>query len=188
MRFYSVPDGEYVRDLFSLLQAANPNTSLPSDLSGMEDEIQALGVVPVQEVAPPAAGDGQVVEPVAPALVGGQWQEQWQVRAMTAAEYAAWVAALQARLTDALNQHLDAVARQRRYDNRFTCSLRAGFTGPFQAEGLAFAAWMDVCNLTAYQIMAEVKAGLRPIPTEEELVAEMPTIQWPPSPVPEGAL
>ncbi|WP_220815687.1 hypothetical protein [Pseudomonas paralcaligenes] len=92
------------------------------------------------------------------------------------------------RLTAVLNGHLDAVAGERRYDNRFTCALRAGFEGPFQAEGEVFAAWMDACNLTAYQVMAECRAGLRQIPSDAELIAELPVINWPPSPIPEGAV
>lgn len=95
---------------------------------------------------------------------------------------------LQNQLTAALNRHLDSVAGQRRYDDRFTCSLRAGFPGPFQEEGTVFAAWMDACNLVAYTILAECKGGLRPVPTEEELVEALPLIEWPPSPIPEGAL
>lgn len=102
-------------------------------------------------------------------------------------EPAQFAAQMQHRLTESLNLHLNAVAGQRRYDDRFTCSLRAGYSGPFQAEGQAFAAWMDACNMAAYQILAEVKQGLRPIPTESQLIAEMPLIVWPPSPVPEGA-
>ncbi|MDH1442072.1 hypothetical protein N5O88_05560 [Pseudomonas sp. GD03721] len=90
-------------------------------------------------------------------------------------------------LTAVLNHHLDAVAGERRYDSRFTCSLRAGFPGPFQEEGQVFAAWMDACNMAAYQLMAEVKAGSRKVPTEAELIAAMPVIEWPPSPIPAGA-
>jgi hypothetical protein len=90
-------------------------------------------------------------------------------------------------LVQVLNEHLDSVAGQRRYDSRFTCALRAGFPGPFQAEGLAFAAWMDQCNMTGYTIMQEVKLGQRPVPSAAELIAAMPTIEWPPSPIPEGA-
>ena len=90
-------------------------------------------------------------------------------------------------LTSALNRHLDAVAGQRRYDSRFTCSLRAGFPGPFQEEGQVFAVWMDACNMAAYQLMAEVKAGRAPVPTDAELIAAMPKIEWPPSPIPAGA-
>ncbi|MGK9047952.1 hypothetical protein KXR63_11360 [Stutzerimonas chloritidismutans] len=94
---------------------------------------------------------------------------------------------IERNLTAALNRHLDAVAGQRRYDTRFTCSLRAGFPGPFQEEGQVFAAWMDACNMAAYQLMADVKAGSRKVPTEAELIAAMPVIEWPPSPIPAGA-
>lgn len=97
-------------------------------------------------------------------------------------------AALESSLTDALNEHLNAVAGQRRYDNRFTCSLRAGYSGAFQAEGQAFAAWMDACNMAAYGIMAQCKLGLRPVPTESELIEEMPVMVWPPSPIPPDAV
>lgn len=100
----------------------------------------------------------------------------------------AMLAAIQARLTTALNNHLDSVAGQRRYDDRFTCSLRAGYPGPFQVEGQTFAAWMDACNMTAYGIMAQCKLGLRQIPTEAELIALMPAIVWPPSPIPPDAV
>lgn len=109
--------------------------------------------------------------------------------ALAAYDHAAQVgAALEISLITVLNNHLDSVAGQRRYDNRFTCSLRAGYIGPFQAEGAAFAAWMDQCNLVGYTIMAEVKASLRQVPTPEELIAAMPVIVWPASPIPEGAV
>lgn len=94
---------------------------------------------------------------------------------------------IETKLTAVLNRHLDSVAGQRRYDNRFTCALRAGFPGPFQEEGQVFAAWMDACNMAAYQLMAEVKAGSRPIPSEAELIAALPVIEWPASPIPAGA-
>ncbi|HAQ86501.1 MAG TPA: hypothetical protein DCR78_08675 [Pseudomonas sp.] len=97
-------------------------------------------------------------------------------------------ARIETDLTQLLNSHLDAVAGQRRYDSRFTCSLRAGFTGPFQTEGLVFSAWMDECNMIAYAHMAKVKAGLAPIPAKEDLIALLPVIEWPPSPIPEGAV
>ena len=82
-------------------------------------------------------------------------------------------------LVAALDRHYDSVAQGRRYYDRYTCAVRAGYTGPFQAEGLAFATWMDTCNALGYQIMAEVKAGTRPIPSVEELLAAMPAMVWP---------
>jgi chromosome segregation ATPase len=104
---------------------------------------------------------------------------------MTPEEVAAYEAAqaTQALIdsyTRALEAHYDATAQQRRYDNRYTCTVRAGYAGPFQAEGLAFAQWMDACNATAYQIMAAVQAGQRAMPASPAaLVAEMPAIAWP---------
>ena len=80
----------------------------------------------------------------------------------------------------ALVAHLDATARQRRYDNRVTCALRAGYPGAFQAEGIAFAGWMDQCNALAYQLLAEVVAGTRPLPSSPQaLIDLMPAMVWP---------
>ena len=84
-----------------------------------------------------------------------------------------------AELTQVIEAHYDAIAQTKRYDNRFTCALRAGYTGPFQAEGVAFAQWMDTCNAYGYQVMADCLAALRPVPTEAELIAELPPIVWP---------
>ena len=80
----------------------------------------------------------------------------------------------------ALVAHLDATARERRYDNRVTCALRAGYPGPFQAEGITFAAWMDQCNALAYQLLTEVAAGTRPMPdSPQALIDLMPAMEWP---------
>jgi hypothetical protein len=80
----------------------------------------------------------------------------------------------------ALTAHLDATAQARRYDNRITCMVRAGFPGPFQAEGVAFATWCDTCNSVAYELMAEVQAGVRPLPeTTQALIDMLPVMEWP---------
>ena len=80
----------------------------------------------------------------------------------------------------ALVAHLDATARERRYDSRVTCALRAGYSGPFQAEGIAFASWMDQCNALAYQLLAEIIAGTRPMPSSPQTMIDlMPAMVWP---------
>ena len=81
-------------------------------------------------------------------------------------------------LTKALEDFYDLKAKERRYDSRYTCSLRAGYVGPFQAEGIAFATWMDSCNAYAYQVMSDVLAGDRDVPSAEELIAALPTLAW----------
>lgn len=86
---------------------------------------------------------------------------------------------LQAQYIAALDAHIDAKARARGYDSRVTCALRAGYPGPFQAEGQAFAQWMDACYATGQQALAAVLAGQRPMPTTEAFFDELPPMVWP---------
>jgi hypothetical protein len=87
---------------------------------------------------------------------------------------------MQQAIVDAMSALFDATAQARRYDNRITCALRAGYEGPFRAEGLAFATWMDACNALGYTMLAEVQAGARPMPaTVEEALALLPPMVWP---------
>jgi hypothetical protein len=73
-----------------------------------------------------------------------------------------------------LDKHLDAVAKLQRYDNRFTFALRAGYPGPFQEEGVKFAAWMDQCNASAYRLLADVQNGDRQMPSVGDFIAALP--------------
>lgn len=80
----------------------------------------------------------------------------------------------------ALTAHLDNTAKQKRYDNRITCMVRAGFVGPFQAEGQAFATWCDTCNIIAYQMLAAVQAGTAPMPeSPQAFIDTLPVMFWP---------
>lgn len=80
----------------------------------------------------------------------------------------------------ALTAHLDNTAKQKRYDNRITCMVRAGFVGPFQAEGLAFATWCDSVNALAYAMLAAVQAGAAPMPESPQAFIEtLPAMVWP---------
>lgn len=84
-----------------------------------------------------------------------------------------------AKLELFLDSHLDAVAQEKRYANRIACAVRAGYPGPFQAEGVAFATWMDRCNSFAYEYLAQVKAGQKSLPsTPQELIDLLPPMRW----------
>lgn len=74
----------------------------------------------------------------------------------------------------ALDAHLNAVAQSHRYDDRKTFALRAGYPGPYQAEGIAFAVWMDTCNVQAYGMLQSVLDGGKPMPTINEMIAALP--------------
>lgn len=74
----------------------------------------------------------------------------------------------------ALDAHMDGVAKANRYDNRFTFALRAGYEGPYKAEGVAFAQWMDTCNVEAFALLNDVLAGKADLPTVEAFIAGLP--------------
>lgn len=81
----------------------------------------------------------------------------------------------------ALDNHLDSVARQYRYKDRFSFALRAGFEGPYQAEGIAFAQWMDGCNVQALGLLNDVIAGTEELPEIEDFIAMLPVFVAPSS-------
>jgi len=79
----------------------------------------------------------------------------------------------------AVNAHMNAAAGAKRYDSIHTAALRAGWPGPFHAEGLAFATWMDEVNAKCYEVLAQFEAGQIDEPTWEELLAMLPALQLP---------
>jgi hypothetical protein len=81
---------------------------------------------------------------------------------------------LKRRLVEAVQRTLDSEARTKGYDNIVSACSYAAAANPFQAEGLAFLAWRSSVWAYCYQVLADVEAGIRPIPTEAELISELP--------------
>jgi hypothetical protein len=79
----------------------------------------------------------------------------------------------------AIDAYIDSVAQAKGWDTRHTCTLRTGYTNPWQAEAIAFGQWMDSCYLYCQGVEADVLAGTRTIPTIEELISELPAMVWP---------
>lgn len=75
--------------------------------------------------------------------------------------------------------HLDAAAKARRYDSIQSAALRAAFAGPFHAEGVAYANWMDTCNALGYQIMSEIEQGIRAPLSVDDYIALLPPLVLP---------
>lgn len=86
-------------------------------------------------------------------------------------------AEIQIQLTDAVQRVLDAKAQELNYDNCLSvCSYIDTGVAKFDAEGKAFRAWRSAVWAKGYEILAQVQSGERTIPSEEELIAELPEL------------
>ena len=86
---------------------------------------------------------------------------------------------IQQRLINAVQFHLDKTAQTRNYDGILSlCSYATSTNTQFKTEGQAGVQWRDDCWAHCYQVMADVQAQTRTIPTPAELVAELPAMTW----------
>ena len=83
----------------------------------------------------------------------------------------------QKQLTAAVQRVLDKKAQELLYDNCLSvCSYIDTGVSKFDAEGKAFRAWRSQVWAKGYEILAEVQEGKREIPSQEELLAELPEL------------
>lgn len=74
---------------------------------------------------------------------------------------------------------MDKTVQEREYDGVHTACLYVNSPiEKFQKEGQACLEWMSAVWVKCYEIQDEVLAGTREIPTEEELIAELPVLEW----------
>lgn len=107
-------------------------------------------------------------------------EEIADIEARKAAAAAEQSARLIASYTDAVQARLDAFARARGYDSILSACTYATSTVPrFAADAARAVSLRDETWDTCYQILAEVEAGQRPVPTLAELIAELPALTWP---------
>lgn len=68
-----------------------------------------------------------------------------------------------------LQEHLDKVANSFGYDDIKTAAMRATYSGPYQAEGIKFAQWMDTCwNLLYTSNYKSIEEMLESLPVLEK--------------------
>lgn len=85
-----------------------------------------------------------------------------------------------AQYTAGVQKHLDDFAWTRNYDGILSAATYATSTVPkFKAEGQYAVEARDATWAKCYEILAAVEDGTRPMPTLEELIAELPVLTWP---------
>lgn len=77
--------------------------------------------------------------------------------------------------------HLDATAQSFNFDNIANAVTYAEEPAvpEFQAQGQALRAWRSLVWEKCYAIFDEAQAGARQIPTDQELIGELPALQLP---------
>ena len=144
------------------VRAANPASSIP-DGSDCGDFVYYLPTVPAYD------SRTQVAVEIAP--VNGV--QQWRIDP-------APVEQIVAAVTQAVQQRLDDFARTRAYDGILSAATYAASAVPkFAAEGQYAVQARDAAWAACYQIMADVQAGMRAMPSVDDVLAELPALEWP---------
>jgi hypothetical protein len=78
------------------------------------------------------------------------------------------------RLTNAVQAHMEDVARSKGYDNLMSACSYAAVANAFQAESQKFIEWRANCWMVCHHVLAEAEAGNIAVPSEQELVAMLP--------------
>ena len=83
-------------------------------------------------------------------------------------------------MKELVQAHIDQVAREMAYtDGLHAASYVASTIEAWAAEAQAFVAWRDSVWVAAISILYDCKSGLREIPSADDLLAELPAMEWP---------
>lgn len=86
---------------------------------------------------------------------------------------------VQAALTKAVQDYMDATVQARGYDGiAIACTYATSTDETFAHEGQCCVHWRDKVWRYCYNALDEVLAGERDIPTAEELISELPELVW----------
>lgn len=73
-----------------------------------------------------------------------------------------------------VQEHLDLTAQYHDYDDIKSARSYTGFANPFQEECLKLSTWSSDVWTSAITVMQDIKNGLEPFPTHEELIQKIP--------------
>jgi len=83
------------------------------------------------------------------------------------------------RLTSLIQSTLDEKAKERNYDSMLSlCTYATSLNDKFSSEGQAGVKWRDEVWAKGYVILADVESGQRTIPSDDELISELPLFTW----------
>lgn len=108
----------------------------------------------------------------------------WETVELTENEKMIYLDVLTTRYEDAIQNHLDSVARETKWDNMQSARACAGITligtetdieKAIHDDAVTLSRWYLKVWAYCYQELDKIKAGTREIPTVEAFIAELPT-------------
>ena len=85
-----------------------------------------------------------------------------------------------AHYTSGVQKYLDDFAKTHSYDSILSaCTYATSTVQKFAAEGQYAVEARDATWAKCYEILADVESGKRPMPSLEEIIAELPELEWP---------
>lgn len=164
------------------LQAKYPGASIPAQWSA--EFMAAEGIVTVVAVGQPSYN--KLTHKAVDALPAynaarSRWEQGFALEPLSAEEAAAAAQQLQDDIVAQTQARLDAFAGTRNYDGILSACTYATSTNPkFQAEGQYCVEARDATWARLYELLAEVEAGTRPVPSGyEDVGPELPVLAWP---------
>lgn len=163
------------------IRSENPSTSFPFPFQATDDYAVVL---PTE--CPPFDNTTHELNELPPVLVDGEYHQAWEVVALpteqVAANQAAKAQRIQSEIVSATQKRLDDFARTRNYDDILSLCTYATDTNPkFAAEGQYGIQSRSATWAAMYQIMGDVEAGTRPVPSGyADVEADLPALEWPP--------
>lgn len=173
-KLYALVENNEIRRINIQLPAVVGNTSIPAGSTGLS----AHGLYEIVGQAPEYDAATQRVTGPTYSFDGTQVVRNFAVEAIPAEEL---LQALQQEIVQATQARLDDFARTRSYDGILSaCTYATSSVPKFQAEGQYCVVARDETWATLYTILAEVEAGVYPMPTSfADIEPELPALVWP---------
>lgn len=161
------------------LKRDNPNTSFPRNPDAAL--LAEWNVFSVQPTNHPQVDHTKNVTESTPVLQDGQWVQVWSVTDATAEEIERRLLDLKEQIVQQAQARLDNFANTRDYDGILSAATYAASTvEEFRIEGQYAVEARDATWAKLYEILAEVEAGTRSIPTDyADIEPELPVLEWP---------
>lgn len=140
-----------------------------ADASPLENDVFLIPAN-ATEIAPPEIPNGKLA-----VFIDGAWQ---LVNIPTPPPETP--EAVAQRLEDAVQRVLDSAAQAHGYDSASRCIGYFNSTNDkWKAEAIAMNQWRDDVWAHCAQVQSDVQEDIRSVPTEAELIAELPELVWP---------